>query len=135
MAICFIPNFMASFSLIFLCFNGIVSAQLSSTFYSTSCPNALSTIKTAVVSAVNTEARMGASLLRLHFHDCFVQASQLSLFFVLFIFFIYHIDIALHVFLFYEVNIHICILHSMFITKLRKFACVKQFFCYMLFKY
>ena len=51
------------------------SAQLSSTFYDTSCPNALSTIKSAVTAAVNKENRMGASLLRLHFHDCFVQAS------------------------------------------------------------
>ncbi|GMY25651.1 cationic peroxidase 1 [Fagus crenata] len=49
----------------------MVSAQLSSNFYATSCPNALSTIKTAVDSAVSSEKRMGASLLRLHFHDCF----------------------------------------------------------------
>ncbi|KAK4359223.1 hypothetical protein RND71_021452 [Anisodus tanguticus] len=48
------------------------SAQsLSANFYSSSCPNVLSVIKTAVNSAVNKEARMGASLLRLHFHDCF----------------------------------------------------------------
>ncbi|KAF8656580.1 hypothetical protein HU200_060641 [Digitaria exilis] len=47
------------------------SAQLSSTFYDTSCPNALSTIKSGVDAAVAQEARMGASLLRLHFHDCF----------------------------------------------------------------
>ena len=51
------------------------SAQLSSTFYDTSCPMALATIKSAVTSAVNNEPRMGASLLRLHFHDCFVDAS------------------------------------------------------------
>uniref|UniRef100_A0ACD5YYR7 Uncharacterized protein n=1 Tax=Avena sativa TaxID=4498 RepID=A0ACD5YYR7_AVESA len=50
-----------------------VSAQLSSTFYDTSCPNALSTIKSAVTAAVSSEARMGASLVRLHFHDCFVD--------------------------------------------------------------
>ncbi|KAK8519425.1 hypothetical protein V6N12_025464 [Hibiscus sabdariffa] len=49
----------------------LASAQLSSTFYATSCPKALSTIKSAVDSAVSNEARMGASLLRLHFHDCF----------------------------------------------------------------
>jgi peroxidase len=55
------------------------SAQLSSTFYDTSCPNALSTIKSAVTAAVNNEARMGASLLRLHFHDCFVDASLQTL--------------------------------------------------------
>ncbi|XP_031504255.1 cationic peroxidase 1-like [Nymphaea colorata] len=54
------------------------SAQLSTTFYDTICPTALSTIKAAVVSAVQTEARMGASLLRLHFHDCFVQGCDAS---------------------------------------------------------
>ncbi|KAH7865073.1 hypothetical protein Vadar_001869 [Vaccinium darrowii] len=52
---------------------GIASAQLSTTFYSSSCPKVLTTIKSAVDSAVSTEARMGASLLRLHFHDCFVN--------------------------------------------------------------
>lgn len=52
---------------------GEAAAQLSSTFYASSCPNALSTIKTAINSAVSSEARMGASLLRLHFHDCFVN--------------------------------------------------------------
>ncbi|KAA3480001.1 cationic peroxidase 1-like [Gossypium australe] len=55
----------------------MATAQLSSTFYSTTCPKALSTIKSAVNSAVSNEARMGASLLRLHFHDCFVNASRL----------------------------------------------------------
>ncbi|KAG5550732.1 hypothetical protein RHGRI_015623 [Rhododendron griersonianum] len=54
---------------------GIASAQLSTTFYSSSCPKVLVTIKKAVKSAVSKEARMGASLLRLHFHDCFVNAS------------------------------------------------------------
>ncbi|CAA2976451.1 cationic peroxidase 1-like [Olea europaea subsp. europaea] len=54
------------------------SAQLSSNFYSSSCPNLLSTIKTAVDSAVSNEARMGASLLRLHFHDCFVNGCDAS---------------------------------------------------------
>lgn len=51
----------------------VASAQLSATFYDTSCPRALATIKSAVTAAVNKENRMGASLLRLHFHDCFVQ--------------------------------------------------------------
>ncbi|XP_006658125.1 peroxidase 2 [Oryza brachyantha] len=54
------------------------SAQLSATFYDTSCPSALSTIRSAVTAAVNSEPRMGASLLRLHFHDCFVQGCDAS---------------------------------------------------------
>ncbi|KAF3778966.1 Cationic peroxidase 1 [Nymphaea thermarum] len=48
-----------------------VSSQLSPTFYDRVCPRALPTIRSVVVNAVQKEARMGASLLRLHFHDCF----------------------------------------------------------------
>ncbi|XP_024191550.1 cationic peroxidase 1 [Rosa chinensis] len=70
-------NFIVSLSFLLLLV-GIASAQLSSTFYSSSCPNALSTIKSAVDSAVSSEARMGASLLRLHFHDCFVNGCDAS---------------------------------------------------------
>jgi len=62
-----------------LCFVGIVSAQLSTDFYSTTCADVLTTIKAQIDSAVGNEPRMGASILRLHFHDCFVQASLLSL--------------------------------------------------------
>ncbi|ONM60658.1 peroxidase3 [Zea mays] len=62
--------------LLLLCLAAVASAQLSPTFYDSSCPNALSTIKSAVNAAVQKENRMGASLLRLHFHDCFVQASS-----------------------------------------------------------
>ncbi|KAJ9179636.1 hypothetical protein P3X46_007986 [Hevea brasiliensis] len=62
----------------FLLLVGIASAQLSSTFYSTTCPSALSIIESAVNSAVSSEARMGASLLRLHFHDCFVNGCDAS---------------------------------------------------------
>jgi len=69
---------LVSSALLLLCLAAVASAQLSSTFYDTSCPNALSTIKSGVDAAVAQEARMGASLLRLHFHDCFVQASAPS---------------------------------------------------------
>ncbi|KAJ9173558.1 hypothetical protein P3X46_016681 [Hevea brasiliensis] len=48
-------------------------AQLSSNFYDNTCPNALSTIRSAIDAAVSNEQRMAASLIRLHFHDCFVQ--------------------------------------------------------------
>ncbi|KAH7658277.1 Class I peroxidase protein [Dioscorea alata] len=66
-------TFTYSLALFFLATISLSSAQLSSTFYSTSCPKALSTIQSAVNAAVKKEARMGASLLRLHFHDCFVN--------------------------------------------------------------
>ncbi|MFY2203335.1 peroxidase [Escherichia coli] len=56
-----------------------VSAQLNSTFYDDTCPNALSIINSTVVEAIANETRMGASLLRLHFHDCFVNGCDGSI--------------------------------------------------------
>ncbi|XP_058088532.1 peroxidase P7-like [Magnolia sinica] len=50
-----------------------VSAQLSVSFYANTCPSVFDTVRAAVLSAINREARMGASLLRLFFHDCFVN--------------------------------------------------------------
>uniref|UniRef100_A0A5B7CA56 Peroxidase n=1 Tax=Davidia involucrata TaxID=16924 RepID=A0A5B7CA56_DAVIN len=64
---------------LFLFLSGMTSAQLSSNFYGFTCPKALSTIRTAVNSAVAKEHRMGASLLRLHFHDCFVNGCDASI--------------------------------------------------------
>ncbi|KAF8698869.1 hypothetical protein HU200_035130 [Digitaria exilis] len=50
----------------------VAGAQLSSEdYYDASCPAALLTIRSAVATAVLIDRRMGASLLRLHFHDCF----------------------------------------------------------------
>ncbi|MCD7454906.1 hypothetical protein HAX54_026498 [Datura stramonium] len=46
-------------------------SDLSDDFYDDVCPEALPTIKRVVEDAVRQERRMGASLLRLHFHDCF----------------------------------------------------------------
>nr|GEX08574.1 lignin-forming anionic peroxidase-like [Tanacetum cinerariifolium] len=46
-------------------------AQLSTTFYDGTCPNALRTIRTSIRTAISRERRMAASILRLHFHDCF----------------------------------------------------------------
>lgn len=58
---------------------GVSSAQLSTDFYSKSCPKVFSVVKEEVESAVSKEKRMGASLLRLHFHDCFVQGCDASI--------------------------------------------------------
>ncbi|XP_047332802.1 lignin-forming anionic peroxidase-like, partial [Impatiens glandulifera] len=66
------------FTFFFLFLTSSSNAQLSSTFYSTSCPVALSTIKSAIVQAVAADRRMAASLIRLHFHDCFVQGCDAS---------------------------------------------------------
>ncbi|XP_047973742.1 peroxidase P7 [Salvia hispanica] len=55
------------------------SAQLSTDFYSKSCPKLFETVRSAVHSAIQKEARMGASLLRLFFHDCFVNGCDGSI--------------------------------------------------------
>ncbi|CAN1240708.1 Peroxidase 52 [Linum grandiflorum] len=52
---------------------GSSDAQLLTNYYSKSCPKLHQAIFPVVQAAVRKEARMGASLLRLHFHDCFVN--------------------------------------------------------------
>lgn len=52
---------------------GSVSAQLSSTFYDTTCPNVSSVVHGVVEQALQNDDRAGAKLIRLHFHDCFVD--------------------------------------------------------------
>ncbi|KAI3744110.1 hypothetical protein L1987_57186 [Smallanthus sonchifolius] len=54
-------------------------AQLSTTFYDATCPNALSTIRSSVSAAVSSNRRNAALLIRLHFHDCFVQGCDASI--------------------------------------------------------
>ncbi|CAL5353248.1 unnamed protein product [Camellia sinensis] len=65
--------------LMFVLLMGTSSAQLSTDFYCKTCPNLLSTVKSVVEAAVSKEKRMGASLLRLHFHDCFVNGCDGSI--------------------------------------------------------
>lgn len=73
---------MASFPYLLSCVVLVLAASLNPTigqldpcFYDKLCPNALPAIKAAVEEAIAVEPRMGASLLRLHFHDCFVNVS------------------------------------------------------------
>ncbi|KAJ7965565.1 Peroxidase [Quillaja saponaria] len=72
-------NSMAAALFMLLLLGTTCQAQLSSTFYDTTCPNALNTIRTVIRSAVSSERRMAASLIRLHFHDCFVQGCDASI--------------------------------------------------------
>lgn len=53
-------------------------AQLSATFYATTCPNASSIVRSVIQQALQSDIRIGASLIRLHFHDCFVDVNSIS---------------------------------------------------------
>ena len=63
--------FMISFLMVCL---GVESA-LTTDFYKDSCPNLTTIVRKEVKNAIKTETRMAASLIRLHFHDCFVNVS------------------------------------------------------------
>ncbi|XP_059456733.1 peroxidase P7-like [Corylus avellana] len=52
--------------------------KLSPEYYSCKCPKASSIVEAEVRAAINKETRIGASLLRLHFHDCFVNGCDAS---------------------------------------------------------
>ncbi|KAJ8570921.1 hypothetical protein K7X08_037893 [Anisodus acutangulus] len=65
--------------LVMLSLASMAFADLSDDFYDDVCPEALPTIKRVVEDAVRQERRMGASLLRLHFHDCFVNGCDASI--------------------------------------------------------
>ncbi|KAH9331530.1 hypothetical protein KI387_003638, partial [Taxus chinensis] len=54
-------------------------ALLSPHYYDITCPCALPIIRAEMHLALLKEPRMAASLLRLHFHDCFVQGCDASL--------------------------------------------------------
>ncbi|KNA19058.1 hypothetical protein SOVF_065180 [Spinacia oleracea] len=47
-------------------------------FYERSCPQLQQIVKSVVAQAVSRDRRMAASLLRLHFHDCFVKGCDAS---------------------------------------------------------
>jgi peroxidase len=52
---------------------------LSSTFYDASCPGAHAVVRRVIQDARVSDPRIPASLIRLHFHDCFVQGCDASL--------------------------------------------------------
>ena len=66
-----------------------VNGQLSSGFYSKSCPRLESIVRAGMTKAVNKEKRIGASILRLFFHDCFVNVRRLKPYFCVCVCFFY----------------------------------------------
>ncbi|KAM3295531.1 hypothetical protein ACQJBY_038047 [Aegilops geniculata] len=54
-------------------------AQLSAGFYSASCPTVHGAVRQVMSQAVINDTRTGAAILRLFFHDCFVNGCDASL--------------------------------------------------------
>jgi peroxidase len=57
----------------------VASGLLTTDYYARSCPRLSSIVKEEVQKAVKVEKRMAASLVRLHFHDCFVHGCDGSI--------------------------------------------------------
>ena len=68
-------------------------AILTRDFYRKVCPKALPIIRSIVQRAISREPRVGASLLRLHFHDCFVNVNYATNIFECFLFLDINYDI------------------------------------------
>ncbi|KAM6598176.1 hypothetical protein CsatA_008700 [Cannabis sativa] len=64
---------------VIMLFVGSCRCQLTTDFYSSSCPNLTKIIRKQVMNALKSEMRMAASLIRLHFHDCFVNGCDGSI--------------------------------------------------------
>ncbi|KAK6282631.1 hypothetical protein POUND7_016456 [Theobroma cacao] len=59
----------------FVCPYHSANSQLDYRFYDRSCPRLSSMVKYGVWAAYKNDIRIAASLLRLHFHDCFVNVT------------------------------------------------------------
>jgi peroxidase len=65
-------------ALLMMCFHG-ATAQLCEDYYDSTCPDAYDIVKQVLIDAHQSDARIFASLIRLHFHDCFVQVLILQI--------------------------------------------------------
>ncbi|KAH7861247.1 hypothetical protein Vadar_023764 [Vaccinium darrowii] len=65
--------------LLFLTISSAAPPPLQPGFYSEECPAAETTVRDVIRKAMATEARSGASVMRLQFHDCFVNGCDASL--------------------------------------------------------
>ncbi|XP_022846403.1 peroxidase A2-like [Olea europaea var. sylvestris] len=57
----------------------VLVGQLTETFYSSSCSNVSDVVRNILQQAQQSDVRIGAKLIRLHFHDCFVDGCDGSI--------------------------------------------------------
>ncbi|OMO73104.1 Plant peroxidase [Corchorus capsularis] len=73
------PKIKALFLLAIAMMLGASNAQLSATFYAKTCPNVSSIVRSVLQTARGNDVWIYPKLIRLHFHDCFVNGCDASL--------------------------------------------------------
>ncbi|MCL7026838.1 hypothetical protein MKW94_015671 [Papaver nudicaule] len=71
-------NLLTLFSVLALLFSSS-HGQLSTNFYSTTCPSLPIIVRRTMAQALRSDSRIAASFLRLFFHDCFVNGCDASI--------------------------------------------------------
>ncbi|XP_051200524.1 peroxidase P7-like [Lolium perenne] len=79
MGLLFARSFVLVTALLVICLLLPCNAKLSNKFYAKTCPNVESIVRAVMAPAVAAEPRMGASIIRLFFHDCFVNGCDASI--------------------------------------------------------
>jgi hypothetical protein len=84
-------NFLALFLLMELIAGGYRDGAngLSMNYYVFSCPFAEAIVRNTVTSALKSDPTLAAGLVRMHFHDCWIQV--IAFFFFLFSFLVYYL--------------------------------------------
>lgn len=67
-------------AMVVMIFHVLGDGDLKTGFYSSSCPKAESIVRSTVENYFNKDPTLAAALLRLHFHDCFVQVVLYTIF-------------------------------------------------------
>lgn len=95
-----ITNIMPLF-LIIISRVGYINGQslLDYNYYDRTCPNLPMIVRYGVWAALKNDTRMPASLLRLQFHDCFVNVNILIIYMVFLFNYIYICIIFVHLFM------------------------------------